>query len=72
MDALIVILGLIIFLCIILIVILICHSGGYKVGQIDAMNGKIKYTLIEFEDGTRDYYKDDELISLKDKFTVIK
>lgn len=33
----------------------------YKKGQIDAINGNIKYKLVEFEDGERQYCHVDEL-----------
>lgn len=37
------------------------HETGYKKGQTDAVSGKIKYKLLQFEDGTREYYKESEL-----------
>ena len=47
-------------------------SKGYKDGQIDAMNGKQGYVLIEFEDGSREYYDKDDISKLKEPYKVIK
>lgn len=42
----------------------ISAEDGYKKGQIAALNDKQEYRLVEFEDGTRDYYKESELKDL--------
>ena len=40
------------------------YQEGYKNGQSDALSGKQKYRLVEFEDGTREYRKESELKDL--------
>ena len=47
------------------------YKNGYREGQIDAMNDKNNYRLIEFKDGVREYRHADELSKLT-KHTVIK
>jgi len=46
------------FIAVIILLIKEADDTGYKQGQVDALNGIQKYKLIEFPDGTRDYYKD--------------
>lgn len=55
----------------------LCYSqgkkDGYKDGQMDAIKGVIKYKLIEFKDGERKYYRDDELKDLIEQdYKIIK
>jgi hypothetical protein len=50
-------------ICIIIVAAAKKHEG-YREGQIDAINGKIVYKLVEFKDGTRGYYKESELKDL--------
>jgi cell division protein FtsL len=49
--------SLIILFYTILIIIfsIIKYNDGYKQGQIDALNNKIKYELRENEDGTKEW-----------------
>ena len=48
----------IIFIFLILIVsVRSSFREGYKIGQIDAINGKIYYELFEYEDGEREWKK---------------
>lgn len=48
------------------------HDEGYKDGQVDAINGKIVYKLVEFADGTREYYKECELKDLIEEHKIIE
>lgn len=47
------------------------YAKGYKRGQIDALNGKFDFVLIEFEDGTRHWYRKKELKDLIDYKIII-
>jgi hypothetical protein len=40
------------------------YDNGYKKGQVEALNGNIEFVLVEFKDGSRDYYKRSELKNL--------
>lgn len=42
------------------------RRDGYKQGQADAIKGEIKVTLVEFKDGERGWYYEDELKDLKE------
>lgn len=48
------------------------YHGGYADGQIDAMNQKQNFHLLEFEDGAREYYHKDDLSNFKQSFKIIK
>lgn len=48
------------------------RAEGYKQGQADAIKGEIKVTLVEFKDGERGWYYEDELKDLKEYKTVEK
>jgi hypothetical protein len=60
------------FIAVIILVIKEADDTGYKHGQIDALNGIQKYKLIEFSDGTRDYYKDPKPEDFTDEFSNFK
>lgn len=50
----------------------LCQSEGYKMGQVDAINGKIEYKLIEYADGSREWVKDKQLKHIKVAFKIIE
>lgn len=48
------------------------YEKGYKNGQVDAIKGEINWTLVEYPDGTREYYPTDELKDLGEHKVVEK
>jgi len=72
MEAILISVALIICFFVLFLYGKIAQEEGYKKGQIDYKNGIDKFTLIEFEDGTREYYKKSELKDLKVHKEIIK
>lgn len=62
----IVIIMILVFAALMILVVIAFSGDAYKQGQIDAINGKIKYKLVEFPDGSREYYQEKELRDLKE------
>lgn len=71
-SAIAVIVCIVCFIVIIVLLIKDASETGYRNGQIDALNGIQNYKLIEFSDGTRDYYKDPKPEDFSDEYSNFK